>query len=208
MQQTWVQSVGQEDSPGEGNGYPLQYVCLENSMDRGAWLGTVHGATKIQVQVNHQFYKISSRKKKGGRGERQHFFFLIKMAQGVLFIYLGLCCVFVAAPSFLQVQCVGFSVRWLLLWATSSRVCILQQLQRLGSAGAAPRLQSTGSVVATHGLSCSTACGTISDQELNPCVLHWQMDSLPLSHQRSPQLIHFCQQYLFNFIPVYLKLRK
>ena len=30
-------------SPGEGNGYPLQYSCLENSMDRGAWWATVHG---------------------------------------------------------------------------------------------------------------------------------------------------------------------
>ena len=29
-------------SPGEGNGYPLQYSCLENSMDRGAWEGLVH----------------------------------------------------------------------------------------------------------------------------------------------------------------------
>ena len=33
-------------SPGEGNGYPLQYSCLENSMDRGAWMATVHGVTK------------------------------------------------------------------------------------------------------------------------------------------------------------------
>ena len=32
--------------PGEGNGYPLQYSCLENSIDRGAWLATVHGVTK------------------------------------------------------------------------------------------------------------------------------------------------------------------
>ena len=30
-------------SPGEGNGNPLQYSCLENSMDRGAWRATVHG---------------------------------------------------------------------------------------------------------------------------------------------------------------------
>ena len=30
-------------SPGEGNGNPLQYSCLENSMDRGAWWATVHG---------------------------------------------------------------------------------------------------------------------------------------------------------------------
>ena len=33
-------------SPGEGNGTPLQYSCLENSMDRGAWRDTVHGVTK------------------------------------------------------------------------------------------------------------------------------------------------------------------
>ena len=35
--------------PGEGNGYPLQYSCLENSMDRGAWQATVHGVTKSQT---------------------------------------------------------------------------------------------------------------------------------------------------------------
>ena len=33
-------------SPGEGNGNPLLYSCLENSMDRGAWWATVHGITK------------------------------------------------------------------------------------------------------------------------------------------------------------------
>ena len=32
--------------PGEGNGNPLQYSCLENSMDRVAWRATVHGVTK------------------------------------------------------------------------------------------------------------------------------------------------------------------
>ena len=33
---------GSGTSPGEGNGNPLQYSCLENPMDRGAWLATVH----------------------------------------------------------------------------------------------------------------------------------------------------------------------
>ena len=33
-------------SPGEGNGNPLQYSCLENSMDREAWWATVHGVEK------------------------------------------------------------------------------------------------------------------------------------------------------------------
>ena len=35
-------------SPGEGNGYPLQYSCLENPMDRGAWQAIGHGVTKSQ----------------------------------------------------------------------------------------------------------------------------------------------------------------
>ena len=37
---------GSGRSPGEGNGYPLQYSCLENSMDREAWQIIVHGVTK------------------------------------------------------------------------------------------------------------------------------------------------------------------
>ena len=35
--------------PREGNGNPLQYSCLENSMDRGAWQATVHGVAKSQT---------------------------------------------------------------------------------------------------------------------------------------------------------------
>ena len=38
--------LGSEKSPGEGHGKPLQYSCLENPMDRGAWQATVHGVTK------------------------------------------------------------------------------------------------------------------------------------------------------------------
>ena len=34
--------------PGEGNGNPLQYSCLENPMDRGAWQATVHGVTRVR----------------------------------------------------------------------------------------------------------------------------------------------------------------
>ena len=36
-------------SPGEGNGNPLQYPCLENPMDRGAWQATVHVVTKSRT---------------------------------------------------------------------------------------------------------------------------------------------------------------
>ena len=43
-------------SPGEGNGSPLQYSCLENLMDRGAWWATVHGVAKSQTQLNGWIY--------------------------------------------------------------------------------------------------------------------------------------------------------
>ena len=38
---------GSGRSPGEGNGNPLQYSCLENPMDRGAWRPTVHGVARV-----------------------------------------------------------------------------------------------------------------------------------------------------------------
>ena len=44
-QESWVQSLPGR-SPGGEHGNPLQYSCLENSMDRGAWRATVHGVRK------------------------------------------------------------------------------------------------------------------------------------------------------------------
>ena len=47
-------------SPGGGNGNPLQDACMGNTMDRGAWQATVHGATKLDMteqlrtQANHK----------------------------------------------------------------------------------------------------------------------------------------------------------
>ena len=41
----------QETSPGEGNGNPLQYSCLENPIDIGAWCATVHEVAKGQTRV-------------------------------------------------------------------------------------------------------------------------------------------------------------
>ena len=42
---------GSGRSPGGGHGNPLQYSCLENPMDRGAWLATVHRVAKSQTQL-------------------------------------------------------------------------------------------------------------------------------------------------------------
>ena len=44
---------GSERSPGEGNGNPLRYSCLGNSMDRGAWWITVHKVAKSQTLTGH-----------------------------------------------------------------------------------------------------------------------------------------------------------
>ena len=44
--------LGLGRSPGKGNGNPLQYFCLENPMDRGAWRATVHRVAKSQTQLS------------------------------------------------------------------------------------------------------------------------------------------------------------
>ena len=51
MQETWVRSLGQEDPLEKEMATPLQYSCLENSIDRGAWQATVHGVEKSQTRL-------------------------------------------------------------------------------------------------------------------------------------------------------------
>ena len=65
------------------------------------------------------------------------------------------------------------------LVAEHDKACGLQELPLPGS-----RAQAH----CGHGLSCSMAGGIYPDQGLNPCLLHWQADSLPLSHRGSPEL--------------------
>ena len=48
-QETWVQYLGWEDPLEEENGNPLQYSCLENSMDKGSWQATVCGVAESQT---------------------------------------------------------------------------------------------------------------------------------------------------------------
>ena len=54
MRDTQVGSLGWEDPQEEGMGNPLQYSCLENSMDRGAWRAAVHRVMKSQTLVRYQ----------------------------------------------------------------------------------------------------------------------------------------------------------
>ena len=48
-----------------------------------------------------------------------------------------------------------------------------------------------------HGLSCPAACGIFPDQESNSCLLHWQVDSLPLSHHEALECIFFPSIFFF-----------
>ena len=89
---------------------------------------------------------------------------------------LGLCCWAQAFSSCgaLASHCGGFSD------------CEAQALGPRASVAAAPGLWSAGSVVVALRLSCSTACGIFPNQGSDPCLLHWQVNPLPLSHQRGP----------------------
>ena len=70
-----------------------------------------------------------------------------------------------------------------------------------GTWASAHGLWSVGSAVAAHRLSCPAPRRIFLDQELNPCPLHWQVDSLPLDHQGKIQLV--------GFLPLfYLKKKK
>ena len=96
--------------------------------------------------------------------------------------------------------CGGFSC------CMGPRASGLQWLRHAGSVVAAHGLWSVGSVVVAHGLSCPEICGIFLDRGSNPCLLHWQVDSLPLSHQGSPIVISVLSCFLsFNSF-IYLDL--
>ena len=61
-------------SLGEGNGNPLQYSCLENSMDGGAWWPTVHGVTKSHIRLS-DFMSDVERSSLPHLGLRRHIYF-------------------------------------------------------------------------------------------------------------------------------------
>ena len=91
------------------------------------------------------------------------------------------CCVgfslVVASGGYSQFQCLGFSLPWLLL------------LRSIGSRACGPSscdFQALEHRLNSYGLSCSMACGIFADQGSDPCLLHWQVNSLLLSHHGSP----------------------
>ena len=61
---------GSGRSPGEGNGNPLQYTCLENPRDRGAWWAAVHGVAKSRTRLSNVILKPSLKSGRSGGRER------------------------------------------------------------------------------------------------------------------------------------------
>ena len=92
-------------------------------------------------------------------------------SEKLVFGRVALCCVLLRELS-LAVESRGHSL------AVVHRLLIA-----VASLFAEHRLQGAQpSAVVVHRLSCSTTCGIFLDQGSNPCLLHWQADSLPLSH--------------------------
>ena len=61
MQETQVQFLDREDTPGKGNGNPLQYSGLENPIDRGAWQATVYAVAKSWTRLSDFTFFLSRR---------------------------------------------------------------------------------------------------------------------------------------------------
>ena len=95
------------------------------------------------------------------------------------------------------VAVLNFSFKWLLfLQRTGSRAPGFQQMHLPGS-------RSAGSIVVVHMLSCPRACEIFPDQGSNPCLLHWQADSLPRSHQGS-LFLSFKSFFFFFFFNIHI----
>ena len=124
----------------------------------------------------------------------------------LLWAVLGLCCwmgfplVVVRAG---HSSCgVSFSLQWLLLLWSMGFSTWAAEVEVHGLWGA-------GSVVVAHRLSCSMACRIFLDWGLNLCLLHWQVKSLPMSHQGSPEYRLFytvsCLKCIWSHLIVFLK---
>ena len=115
-----------------------------------------------------------------------------------LLIYFWMCWIFVATRrlfsscgewGLISLQCTGFPfcmtslVVELVLQGTKASLVVVIWLSSCGSQVLEHRFSSL-----VPWLSCSTACGIFLDQGLNLCLLHWRVDSLPLSYQGSPTI--------------------
>ena len=155
----------------------------------------------IEIQVSHFTPLISL--SKGYLYYFLYFYFFLFLA------VLGVCC----CMGFLQLQqagatlhcsawashCVTFLVAEHGLQGALDSVVAARGLSVCGFLGSS----RTGSVAVAHGLSQSLACGIFPDQESHPCLPHWQVDSLPLSHQGSPGYPYYTSFFQFILLEIF-----
>ena len=111
----------------------------------------------------------------------------IKIFLIVLFIYFGCAGSSLLCGLFCHCKIRGYSlVAVCSLTAVAFCCCWAVSLGCVGPVVAASGFKSTSSVVVPYGLSCPAACRIFPDQGSHPCLLHWQLDPLPLSQQGSP----------------------
>ena len=113
-----------------------------------------------------------------------HIFYFIYFLFIILSIYFWLCWVFIAVQAFSSCseQRLLFTAVHRLLVVVASFISKHRLQGTWASITVAPGLQNTGSIVVVHRLRWSMACGLFPDRRSNLCLLHWQADSLPLSH--------------------------
>ena len=89
-------------SPGKGNGNPLQYSCLENPMDRGAWWAIVHGVTRVGHNLATEQPPFNDREKATFLCDI-NILYLIEIQYMNIFVYL------------LNVRCVHFTINYFII---------------------------------------------------------------------------------------------
>ena len=192
---------GSGRSPKGGNGNSLQHSCLENPMDRRAWSATVHGVTELDTMSNraqtHVLLPILLKEPAATNSWAFCDFSVVNLIASWLshldslslfndFIYLfmavlGLHCYAGAFPNCGEQ---GLLSSWGAQTSHCGGFCCGPAWAQ-GHSG----FSSCGLKVLEHRLNSSAylaaASGIFLNQGLNPCLSHWQVDSLSLSHQGS-----------------------
>ena len=140
----WIPSLGCEDSPGIGNGNPLQYSCLENPMGRGALQVTVYGFAKNRTQVstyphlNNEWmsseldFQVKGRRRHAPEcGKFQNLLFTDSCPINLSYFWDPLGAVMTSAlPAVLQRKSVNIPTHFILLsfwkWESKGLLCLLE----------------------------------------------------------------------------------
>ena len=158
MQEAWIQSLGQEDLVEKEMATHCSILTWKI-----LWTEEPSRSTGLQRVRNDWVTSLSI----------QYLFFFLN--------YLSACWVFAAVRPF-----ASYGEQKLCSAGRAWTAVVVSLVVEPGSVVVASGPWSMGSIAVAPGPSGPAACGIFPDQGLNPCLLHWQVESLPLSHQGSP----------------------